>query len=178
MSYELFQQGPAVYIPFLLFSLVITVLAYGAFPIIFAKKRNVTITEKKYKRLCYGINAAVMFVFLVLNGGVSNGAPYLLWTWVFSRYGVKVLNTRGIIPDGEYLPDDPNRLTECKSCGYRDKNFFDACPKCGKYAKQYVYISEESTVASDKIRFCRKCGEKISEDSRFCSKCGTQIILE
>ena len=31
MSYELFQQGPAVYIPIILLSLVITVVAYGTF---------------------------------------------------------------------------------------------------------------------------------------------------
>ena len=34
MSYELFQQGPAAYIPVILVSLVITVVAYGAFPFI------------------------------------------------------------------------------------------------------------------------------------------------
>ncbi len=178
MSYELFQQGPSVYIPVLLFSLIITVLAYGAFPFIFAKTRKATITEKKYKRLCYGINAAVMFVFLVLNGGVSNGAPYLLWTWIFSRYGIKILSARGIILDGEYLPDDPHRLTECKSCGYRDKNFFNACPKCGQYAKQYVYLNEEIPTETDKVRFCRKCGEKLIDSSKFCRKCGTEIVEE
>lgn len=30
MSYELFQQGPAAYIPVILVSLVVTVVAYGA----------------------------------------------------------------------------------------------------------------------------------------------------
>ena len=48
MSYELFQQGPAAYIPVLLLSLVVTVVAYGAFPFIFAKVRKTPITKKKY----------------------------------------------------------------------------------------------------------------------------------
>lgn len=39
MSYELFRQGPAAYIPVLLLSLIITVIAYGAFPFIFARVR-------------------------------------------------------------------------------------------------------------------------------------------
>ena len=33
MSYEMFLQGPEVYIPIILISFVITVLAYGAFPL-------------------------------------------------------------------------------------------------------------------------------------------------
>ena len=40
MSYELFQQGPGVYIPILLLSLVVTVFAYGAFPFILAKHKR------------------------------------------------------------------------------------------------------------------------------------------
>lgn len=178
MSYELFQQGPAVYLSVILLSLIITILAYGAFPFIFAKTRKAPITKKKYRRLCYGINVAVMFMFIVINGGASNGGPYFLWTWIFSHYGTKILSARGIMTDGDYLPDDPNRLTECKSCGYRDENFFNACPKCGKYAKQYVYLSDELTVDTDKICFCRKCGEELIDSSKFCRKCGTEIVEE
>ena len=142
--YELFQQGPAVYVPVLLLSLVITIVAYGAFPFIFSKVRKNPITKKKYRSLCYGINAAVMFLFIVINGEASSGGAYVLWTWIFSNYGIKTLSRRGIITDGEYLKDDPNRITECKSCGYQNKDYFDACPKCGKYAKQYVYLNENS----------------------------------
>lgn len=29
---------------------------------------------------------------------------------------------------------------------------------------------------NDKIRFCRKCGEKLIDESRFCRKCGTQVV--
>lgn len=29
---------------------------------------------------------------------------------------------------------------------------------------------------NDKIRFCRKCGEKLIENSRFCAKCGTEMV--
>ena len=34
MSYEMFQQGPAVYVPILLSSLVLTIIAYMAYPLI------------------------------------------------------------------------------------------------------------------------------------------------
>lgn len=178
MSYELFQQGPAAYVPVILLSLAITVLAYGSFPFIFAKTRRSTITKKEYKKLCYGINIAVMFIFVVISGGALNFGPYLLWTWVFSKHGATILSTRGVMLDGDYLEYDPNRLVECKSCGYRDKNVFTACPRCGQYAKQYVYLNEEPIADTDRIRFCRKCGEKLIDNSRFCRKCGTEIIEE
>ena len=178
MSYELFQQGPAVYLPVLLVSLIVTVLAYGAFPFIFAKTRNASITKKKYKRLCYGINFAVMIVFMIIQSSANNSTPYnvfpyLLWTWVFSNYGTKLLGSRSIM-----TIEDPNRVTECKSCGFKDHNFFNACPKCGKYEKQNVYLNEEPPIETDKILFCRKCGEKLIDSSRFCRKCGTETVSE
>ena len=68
MSYELFQQGPAVYVPIILLSLIITLGAYCAFPLIFAKFRKKIITKKKYRVLCYCVNLAVMALFIVKNG--------------------------------------------------------------------------------------------------------------
>lgn len=95
---------------------------------------------------------------------------------MFSKYGMKVLGTKGLMPDSDYVEDDPNRLTECKSCGYRDKNYFDACPQCGKYAKQYVYLNQEKIPNVEKVSYCRNCGNKLSDDSLFCNKCGTEVI--
>ena len=147
--YELFQLGPAVYIPTLLFSLAITIIAFGAFPFIFARVRKSPITTKKYRRICYGINVVALFLFIVINGGGTSVAPYILWTSIFAHFGVKTLSRRGVITDSEYLADDPNRVTECKACGYQDKEYFDACPKCGHYAKQYVYLNQASLENKD-----------------------------
>ena len=45
-----------------------------------------------------------------------------------------------------------------------------------------TYLPQEKTTIttnevsfSDKVVFCRKCGEKLLERSQFCSKCGTEI---
>ncbi len=176
MNYELYYQDPSLFLAIILFSLVITLLAYGAFPFIFAKTSKKPITKKKYKCLCYGINFVVMLLFIVINGEPSNGAPYFLWTWIFSHYGVKILNSRNILDDEAHK--NLNCVTECKSCGYRDKNFFNACPKCGGYAKQYDYESAPISTEAIKISFCRKCGEKLIDNSKFCSKCGTEIVEE
>lgn len=150
MSYELFQQGPEVYIPILLLSLVITVVAYGAFPLIFAKARKSPITKKKYRGLCYGINVAVMFMFIVINGEASSGGPYLLWTWIFSSWGTRILEDKGLLDDGTYIPSAPTPVQ---------------APQQSK-----------PIVGANKICFCRKCGERLIDRSKYCSKCGTEII--
>lgn len=150
MTYELFQQGPAAYIPVLLLSLVITVVAYGAFPFIFAKVRKTPITKKKYRRLCYGINVAVMFMFIVINGEASSGGPYLLWTWIFSSWGTRILEDKGLLNDGTYIPSAPTPV------------------QTPQQSKPIVEV--------DKICFCRKCGEKMIDNSKFCRKCGTEIV--
>ena len=149
MSYELFQQGPAAYILVLLLSLVATVVAYGAFLFIFAKVRKTPITKKKYRRLCYGINIAVMFMFIVINGEASSGGPYLLWTWIFSSWGTRILEDKGLLDDGTYIPSASPVQTPQQS---------------------------KPIVEVDKICFFRKCGERLIERSKFCSECGTEII--
>ena len=192
--YELFQMGPMVYIPVLLVSLVVTVVAYGLFPILFAIFRKKNITKKKNTWICYGVNFVVMVVFLALNGS-SSGAPYLLWTWVFTRYGVKKIRLNGYLSDGEYLEDDSNRITECLSCGYRDEDYFDTCPQCGHQKKRYVYLNRITECLScgyrdeDYFDTCPQCGHQakryvdLAEESsagsdpvRFCRNCGEELV--
>ena len=37
---------------------------------------------------------------------------------------------------------------------------------------------EKSNTTNTEIRFCRKCGNKLTEDSLFCNKCGTKIYTD
>lgn len=150
MNYEMFQQGPIVYIPIILLSLIITVIAYGAFPYVFAKARRKHITQKKYRYLCYGINLAVMFLFIVINGEASSGGPYLLWTWIFSSWGIRILNAKGLFADGSYMQ------------------------------KTNTQVLEKAILPpdADQIRFCRKCGNMLIDNAIFCNKCGTKIVKE
>ncbi len=140
MTYELFQQGPAVYIPILLIMLGITLLAYALFPIIFANTRKKTITRKKYNLLCYGINFFVMFLFIVFNGK-SSGAPYILWTGVFSTVGLNILKKRRVLEGFQPLHiseptqnENSNETTEikyCRKCGNKLLDRSQFCNKCG-----------------------------------------------
>lgn len=46
----------------------------------------------------------------------------------------------------------------------------------GANTNQFVYPNKASIIDVDRIRFCRKCGEKLVDNSRFCRKCGTEIV--
>ena len=141
--FELFQESPALFFLVIVISLVVTLLVYGAFPVIFSKTRKTPITKKKYKGLCYGINAIGLVFFVALNGA-SNGAPYLLWTWIFSNYGVKTLEAKGLLSDILPTEEENANIVNSKIC---------FCRKCG-------------TSIEDGSRFCRKCGTEIKEEQQ------------
>lgn len=96
MSYEVFQQGPSTYVPYILVSLVVTVIAYGMIPVIVAKTRKGPITKKKYLFICYGLNFLLMIIFALLDNR-SSMAPYLLWTWIFTKRGLNTLEYRKVL---------------------------------------------------------------------------------
>lgn len=199
MSIELFEQSPALFFASLLISLIITVLAYGAFPVIFAKTRKAPITSKKYKWLCYGINFAVMVSFIVLNGEPSNGLPYLFWTWIFSKYGEKTLGLKGVMQDSDYFKKPLNPLVKCKVCGYEGR-FDSKCPRCKnsglfetialeeKTEEQTAIVTDDLTIESNtnrahnkrrkavKVRYCSKCGALINNETKVCSGCGKKYF--
>ena len=168
MTYELFNQGPAAYIPIILVSLLITLVAYGAFPLVFARMRKKTITKKKYNLFCYCVNFLVMVLFVAVNGNSSSGAPYLLWTWVFSMSGIKTLKIRGVLEETQnknYNNDVSTEVAEVANT---------TISKDSMIAAAEHPVSEEMP----RIRFCRKCGFELIDGSEFCSRCGTAITKE
>lgn len=106
MTYSLcsyFEQHPIAGIVYILFSLIVTLIIYGAFPLIIANSRKKTITAKKYKFLCYMVNFFVSFFFGVMNGSSMSGGAYILWTFVFVKFGLRTLLCKGLIKGFENL---------------------------------------------------------------------------
>lgn len=159
MNYEMFLQGPEVYIPSLIISVVFTLIGYGLFPFIFARVRNKSITRKKYYFFCYGVNLIVMIMAIAVNGG-SSGAPYLLWTWVFTRAGAKKLESRGVLVGSPKLSfEDATLVAEESPCEYSNKNNGKRCVNCGKKVAK-------------KQKFCPECGAVIVHKES--NKCGRE----
>ncbi len=129
----------------LIIDLVVTLLVYGVFPVIFAKTRKTPISKKKYKGLCYAVNIIGLIFFIVINGAASGG-PYILWTWIFSKYGIKTLDAKKLlatdvkesdIDDIELEVDkyeknesSPNK-DECPCCFSKINDKDKECPHCG-----------------------------------------------
>lgn len=92
----MYQTNSGTLLTMLLISFAITLFAYGAFPLIWAKIRTEVITKKKYKLTCWGVNLLISILFGILNGTTS-GAPYVLWTLVFTNSGLKKLKSKGLL---------------------------------------------------------------------------------
>ena len=164
MSYELFKQGPATYVPVLLISLLITLVAYGAFPLIFARTRKAVISRKKYNLICFGFNFLVLILFIVLNGSSSAG-PYALWTWVFSASGLRTLEERGVLEGSQ--PKNPVSPAPSETA------LFHEAPVSAETEKELSVPGGQP-----RSRFCRRCGFELIEGSKFCSNCGAEIANE
>ena len=204
LDFDLLQENPSLFFIILILSIITTIFVYGVFPVIFAKARKAPITKKKYKRLCYGINIIGLVFFVVLNGAVSGG-PYLLWTSVFSHYGVKILGAKSLLTDIKDY-DKEIRSKKTASIYWRKKEStepkmismsetgnsskpdittktdtsskIDTVSKTRTTSRPYVKnIDENDGTTALKILFCRKCGNKIPEDSNFCQYCGTKINI-
>lgn len=150
-------------------------------------------TKKQIKKVII-INAIVVCLLINIIISASGETPtasgaVFLWSWV----GKKIME-RVLLEDEK----DESIQYQCMSCGYINKDYFDICPQCGTGAKQYIYSDTNSKPNSSEqnnkttftentvedntqqsfatVRYCRKCGNKLSQDSQYCCRCGTKII--
>lgn len=81
----------------------------------------------------------------------------------------------GEVGNGNNLP--ANSGWQC-SCGRVHPSYETSCV-CGKSKLEHKSEQSQPFAAAevtDKICFCRKCGEKLIDGSRFCRKCGTEVV--
>ncbi len=168
---DVFQLGPEAYIPILLISLVITLAAYGAFPLIFASVRKTRITQRKYVAFCYLFNILVFLAFFALNsasgGAVSTGGPYILWTGVFSAIGAKKLKKKGVISETCETEAVDTAISDSDNAKQEEQVVSDV---------DQENIEANSIDVAPQLRFCRHCGVEIAPDAEFCHRCGTKVV--
>lgn len=166
--YDLFMEGPSVYIPVLVISLLITVAVYCAFPLLYARLCRKPITARKYRVHCFFVNFLIMLVFKLITAG-SSTSPYFLWTTVFTYSGVKNLKSRGILLDpktkeydGKYAQNtEQESSTIINTVPYSDRLPLEVTPAKSKKVKP---------------RFCKHCGHPIDPATKKCTGCGKQYF--
>lgn len=103
--------------------------------------------------MAYG-QAVKQYIQNELNIGVALivGAIILvLGYFIWYRLNMKYFKKRILVATNAYVPIEIN-------------------------TNQSVQQGEDLMADADRIRFCRKCGEKLIHNSRFCRKCGTEIV--
>lgn len=83
----------------------------------------------------------------LIVGAIILVLGYLIWY----RLNMKYFKKRILVATNAYVPIEIN-------------------------TNQSVQQGEDLMADADRIRFCRKCGEKLIDNSRFCRKCGTEIV--
>lgn len=163
--FEADETAPETDILLILGSLAITLVAYSAFPLIYAGVRNTPISKKNYIILCYVVNFLVMMLFISIQNAPSSGGPYILWTWLSSALGIKTLRSSGVLEGSlpsESIAEQTAPASEADIAQGGDEK------------------SETPPVQTGDtpIRFCWKCGYELQPNSAFCSRCGTAVTKE
>lgn len=87
----------------ILFNLISTAALYAAFPLIFACTRKKQIKRKVYVWSCFEVNFVVMFALKLaltyLGSDFGSLYPYVIWTEVFHRLGIKNMENKGLMHD-------------------------------------------------------------------------------
>lgn len=186
MIYAYISADLSVYVWDFLLSVFFTILMYSVFPLSFALLQKAPITAKKYRGLCYGLNAAIgTLTMLILSSKIINPVPYLLWTYVFSGCGKKILAARSILPDNRQVaPALCQRYTHtirdcfCHKCGNPLKDGSRFCAKCGTVidvAASTLPISKPGNMTkSGTVWVCTHCHSKNLENRTTCWSCGQQ----
>lgn len=111
------------------FSLVVTAVSYGAFPMIYARVKTGKITGTQYTKRCYAFNILIFILFKIL-GSTSTGGAYFLWTSAFVSISRNKLNKIYIDPDSKQDIIPAQRY--CKLCGGIVDRNTKKCTNCGK----------------------------------------------
>lgn len=153
-------------------SLVITLIAYGVFPLFFALLRNEEISKKKYTWTCFGVNAAVMVVFIAVG---SNGGGYVLWTWIFSAIGKKILDSRYKL-ESEYREESRTSYYEENKKRSEQERKADSTETAASPVYKKVDVNSEKPEfveidISEEYVICPHCGTRQFSNRKMCFNC-------
>lgn len=165
MSLETFSNSsPAEIVIILIGGILLTMALYGSFPLLFAYNSKKSITKKKYKKLCYGVNAILMLICAVIDLDDNFTFPYIFWTSIFCEFGVKKLSARNLLEENAQIESNQPSIPANETIPPK-KQEADIIPK----------VQVEPVYSSSASLYCRKCGTKLWEDSIYCDSCGVKV---
>ena len=146
-------------LPDFIVGVILTAAVYCVFPLIYAQLRCKRVTAKSYRTICYCVNFAVTVLIMIFSLAVSSGSiggasiwPYIIWTGIFTKPGVKILRSRGVL-EGEIAEPQEGEAP----------------------AENDALCAEAAQNARQTLRFCTRCGFELAENSWFCSRCGASV---
>lgn len=182
----------------LLVSLLLTAVAYMAFPLIRLAINHGKFEKKRAKKIALWNSIVVGTFFCIVTIGTSDGGT----TWNAAPAVLYYFINRALLTDKD-APEYSEPLTQSVApvvnkttatapvtvavqshSSTNDKPITPA--KNDVYGNEFRGSKHETTrvtnstpaLAAKPILFCRKCGNKLMENSVFCNKCGTKILTE
>lgn len=174
----------------MILSFFLTIAAYASFPLILANVLKKPIKSVKYRLICFGLNFVVYFIFFLLGGG--SPVAFILWTVLFSKWGLSILNNKGLVLDDKtkektetQLPDESeSALCLDYETTINDNNdekadeLSSTSSETDSEQNELQITDSTLPLPVSNIRFCRKCGNELRPESVFCNRCGMKILWE
>ena len=177
----------------LFLSFILTIIAYLAFPIIKLLMNQGKFEKKRAKRIALWNSIVVGAIFCIITiatsdvGNTWNAAPAVLYYFI----NCAILTEKNAHP--EVAKNNNTKLESSEQYTVHPPQISDVDEVPKTHGNYNVFGSDimlqkddfkttvhenlsQATKDLPKIQFCRKCGNKLTEDSLFCNKCGTKII--
>ncbi len=135
--------------------LIITAISYLAVPLIMLASNGGKFPKKKANKIAIWNSVIVGLLFLILaiaTEATSNWTPLPAILYYGINFAILVEKT-----------SKENNLTKEDNVSY-NKNISNDVP-----------VVKSNVEIKSSINFCRKCGNRVTNDSVFCNKCGSKI---
>lgn len=160
----------------LLLAILLTAVAYMAFPLIRLAVNHGKFEKKKAKKIALWNSIVVGAIFLVITTAASSdgttwsAAPAFLYYWI----NCTLLTGKNIVSNENTETKQTTQPAEVPISPHASTSAMNT-PPIAENNTQARSSSNDNNVPKP-ILFCRKCGYKLPEDSIFCSNCGTRVV--
>ncbi len=160
----------------LVVDLAITLIGYGALPVIYAVAAKGPIEKGRYRKFCvlFGVLVCIAFAFynFMMSGFASVGwMPAIIWTGVFYKIGLKILRSSGKL-SGEIVHGKA-AVNEVVYKGYEAAEQMKAPETLASISEDTIPDTNITTTSIP--NFCIYCGHKLEGGMNFCPECGADI---